>query len=280
MAPILQWRARKLFTEATNGWLRYIKRFKPRTQEHYRMVIGRFAKFAPVYISDLNIRHIDAYIDHVLQKFINRTANAHLTALKSFCHWLADHYDVPNPCSKVQMLDEDPPKVRVLNDQEYQKILLECKPKERDVIDFISHTGLRVSEFQQLTWDNISNDRRFINLTGKGRKQRLIPLNKTCQEILNNHSRNPNSNTIKFSESYVSRYSIYRLCKKLARHAGIPVFGPHALRHHFATALYIKGVPLQFISSILGHSDTRTTEKIYVHIWPPRDLLGITDILD
>jgi len=245
------------------------------------MVIGRFAKFAPFYIEDLNITHIDSYIDDVLQKFINRTANAHLTVLKSYCRWLAAHYDVPNPCLKIKMLDEDPPQVRVLDENDYQKVLDVCKPKERDVIRFLAHTGLRVSEFQHLTWDNISYDRRFIKLMiVKGRRQRLIPLNQTCQTILNNGSRNPNSTTMDFIKSYMSKDSVYRLCKKLARHAGIPRFGPHAIRHYFSTVLYKKGVPVQFISSILGHADTRTTEQIYVHLWPPKDLLGVTDILD
>lgn len=279
-ARILPWRARMLFTEATTGWLSYNRRHKSRTQIHYRMVIERFAAFAPVYVTDLKAEHIERYLEHVLEKYINRTANAHLTALKSFCRWLAEHYDVPNPCLKIKMLDEDPPKARVLNDQEYQKVLAVCKSKERDVIRFLFHTGLRSSEFQQLTWSNITHDRRFIKLIGKGRRYRFIPLNKTCQKILCRSPQKPGSTTIEFTKSYKSRDSLYRLCKKLARLAGIPRFGPHALRHYFATSLYRKEIPVQFISAILGHADTRTTEKIYIHLWPPRDLLGITEILD
>jgi len=279
-ARLLQWRARMLFAEAIIGWLSYNRRYKPRTQIHYKMVIKRFAKFAPIYAADLKAEHIEHYIEHVLENYINRTANAHLTALKSFCRWLAEYYDLPNPCLNIKMLDEDPPQVRVLNDQEYQKVLAVCKPKEFDVIRFIAHTGLRSSEFQQLTWDNISYDRRFIKLVGKGRRLRLVPLNKTCQTILNNVSRKPNSTTMDFIKSYKSRDSLYRLCKKLAKDAGISRFGPHALRHYFSTALYRKGVPVQFISACLGHADTRTTEQIYVHLWPPKDLLGVTDVLD
>lgn len=279
-ARLLQWRARMLFTEATIGWLSYNRRYKLRTQIHYRMVIGRFAKFAPAYISDLKPIHIERYLEHVLEKYINRTANAHLTALKSFCRWLTEHYDLPNPCLKIKMLDEDPPQVRVLDDQEYQKVLSICNPKERDIILFLFHTGLRSSEFQQLTWSNISQDRRFIKLVGKGRRFRIIPLNKTCQKILNNVSRKPNSTNLNLTKNYKKKNSLYYLCKKLARHARIPRFGPQALRHYFATSLYTKGVPVQFISACLGHADTRTTEKIYIHIWPPRDLLGVTDVLD
>lgn len=277
-ARLLQWRARMLTSKAITEWLSYNRRYRPRTQIHYKMVIARFTFFAPVYAADLKAEHIEHYIEHILEKYINRTANAHLTALKIFCRWLSEHYDLPNPCLKIKMLDEDPPQVRVLTDREYEKVLSICKPKERDVILFLAHTGLRSSEFQQLTWDNISYDRRFIKLVGKGRRFRIIPLNKTCQTILNNVPRN--STNMNLTKSYKSKGSLYNLCKKLARHAGIPRFGPHALRHYFSTALYRKGVPVQFISSCLGHADTRTTEQIYIHLWPPRDLLGVTDVLD
>ena len=197
------------FAEATTGWLSYIRRYKPRTQIHYSMVIGRFAKFAPVYAANLKAEHIEHYIEHILEKYINRTANAHLTALKSFCRWLAEHYDLPNACLKIKMLDEDPPQVRVLNDYEYQKVLTACKPKELAVILFLANTGLRSSEFQHLTWDNISHDRRFIKLMiVKGRRPRLIPLNKTCRTILNNVSRKSDSTTMDFVKSYKSRGSL------------------------------------------------------------------------
>ena len=269
-----------LLAEATNRWLIYNRRFKPRTQIHYKMVIGRFAKFAPVYAADIKAMHIENYVDTILLKYKNRTGNAHLAVLKSFCRWLAEYYDLPNPSLKIKTLDEDPPEVRVLNDQEYQKVLTVCKPKERDVIRFLFNTGLRRSEFQQLTWSNISQDQRFIRLIGKGRRRRLVPLNKTCQTILNNIPRKPDSTTMNLVKSYEAPDSLWRLCNKLARHAGIPRFGPHALRHYFATTLYRKGVPIQFISAILGHADTRTTEKIYIHLWPPKDLLGVTDVLD
>jgi len=279
-ARLLQLRARMLFSAAVTWWLIYNRRYSLRTQIHYKMVIERFAGFAPLYAADLKAEHIEHYIEHILEKYINRTANSHLTALKSFCRWLNEHHDLPNPCLKIKMLDEDPPEVRVLDDLEYQKILNICKPDERDVIRFLAHTGLRSSEFQHLIWQNISHDRRFIKLTGKGRRQRVIPLNETCRKILTQYPQKPGSKNIEFTKSYQSRDSLYRLCKKLAMKAGIPRFGPHALRHYFATALYRKGIPVQFISACLGHADTRTTEKIYVHIWPPRDLLGITDCLD
>lgn len=277
---LLKGRAGRLFSEVVKCWLNYIVRFTPRTRTHYRMVITRFIQFAPLYIDQLTIEHIEIYINHIIKRWTNRTANAHLTAIKSFCRYVSEHYNIPNPSLNIKMLDEDPPEVRVLSDEEYQKVLAVCKPKERDVIRFLAHTGLRSSEFQQLIWNNISHDRRFIKLVGKKRRYRFVPLNKTCQTILNNGSRKPDSTTIDFVKSYKSRDSLYRLCKKLARHAGIPRFGPHALRHYFSTTLYKKGVPVQFISACLGHADTRTTEKIYVHLWPPRDLLGVTDCLD
>jgi len=60
--------------------------------------------------------------------------------------------------------------------------------------------------------------------------------------------------------------------------AGIERFGPHAIRHFFATRLMRQGVPLAKISKILGHASIKTTEQIYIH-WLPKDVLGLTDCL-
>jgi len=84
-----------------------------------------------------------------------------------------------------------------------------------------------------------------------------------------------------FVKSYKSRDSLYRLCKKLARHAGIPTFGPHALRHYFSTALYIKGVPVQFIRQNSRSCRYQGQQNEFTFIFGRlKDLLGVTDCLD
>jgi site-specific recombinase XerD len=262
-------------TDAMNRWLAYSRiRRTERTYDHYQRIIDKFRLFCPDSTSDLTVEHIEAYLAHVASQNTNRTANAHLTAIKSFSRWLADHTSTPNIASSVKPLTEDPPRQRVLTPDEYQKVLATCKPgREHDTIAFIGNSGLRAAEFLSLTWHNIDLNRNMLMITSKGRKRRIIPLNKTCRAILQSTS------AMQLLESYHNRQALNRLTHKLATKARIPMFGVHAIRHYFATELCRRGVPLAKVSKILGHSSVRTTERIYLH-WLDEDLAGLTDCLD
>lgn len=262
--------------DTISRWLAYNRRYTLRTQEHYRMVINKFSnRFPGITIGKLTTYHIENYINRLLIDRTNRTGNSHLTVLKSFCRWLARNYGVPNVAENVEMLKEDPPDQRFLTHEEYLKVLEVCNENESDNIKFLANTGLRASEACSLTWDCVGPLATAITLTGKGRKRRIIPLNKVCRDILSKYPRQPKTH-IQFLES--KRHRLYRLCRKTAIKAGIPIFGPHALRHYFATELLMRGVPISYVSQLLGHSSIRTTQEFYVH-FQSAHLMGVTDVL-
>lgn len=265
--------ARTPSIQRVKDFLRYAQRYADRTQQTYKGILWRFYRYMPQYIENLTLEHIEQYLQSV--KGINATKNKHLIAIRSFCHYLADFYELPNPVSKIKDLPEEPPRQRVITAEEYNKVLAICNQEEKDIIQWLANTGVRASEFRSITMQSISYDRQYLTLVGKGRKQRIVPLNDICRQII---TRQTNSHIYLF-ESYHKRDALYQLCKKLSRKAGIPVSGPHGCRHFFATRLMQKGVPLAKISKMLGHSSIRTTEQIYIH-WLPQDLLGLTDCLD
>ena len=196
----------------------------------------------------------------------NRTLNCHLTAIKSFCRYYSERYQIDNPASKIKFLKEDPPQSRFLKPEEYQKILDLAPPLVRDRIMFLANTGLRASEFSSLAADNLDPQATSITITGKGRHKRTIPLNRTARSILPRiEPATPNALYLQFS----------RLAKKLQ----LPKFGPHSCRHYFATQLLLKGVPIIIVSKLLGHASIRTTERCYAHILEA-DLAKATCVLD
>lgn len=239
-------------------------RLTPRTIGHYKMVIWRFAKFMPDDPGNLTVEHIENYLQSM--KGINRTINAHLTAIKSFGNYLESN-GLKNPAARIKMLKEDPPKQRWLTVDDVEKILAVCNTAEKKVILLLCHTGLRASELQGLYPNNISNG--SIRLTGKGRKMRVIPLNTTARSVCND---------INFLKSYRKRNALYAMCKRLSTKAGVPAAGPHSFRRFFATSLIQKGVSIYHISKLLGHADVRTTE-IYLAC-SGDELKGVTDVLD
>jgi len=250
-----------------DNWFQYCLRYyTSRTCGHYRMVLHSFNNFLAQDGKKLSTEAIEKYIDSILQDRKVATANRHLVPIKSFCRWRAEHYHINNPASKVKLLKEETPQQRVLSDKEYEKVLATVKGIDKAIIQFLANTGLRKTEFRKLTDENIGVG--FIHLEGKGRKTRLIPLNNICKNILVKYK------SIKpLIGKYPGREGLYWCCKKAARQAEIKKFGPHSLRHFFATRLMRADVPLIKISKLLGHSSIRTTERIYIH-WIPDDLLA------
>ena len=256
--------------DVTQDFNRHIKQFTPRTQQHYRHTIKRFIESLPknaARIHDIKLPHIREYLYRLRDEGNkNRTLNAHLTAIKSYCRFFSEKLNIDNPAVKIKMLAEDPPKHRFLTFAEYQRILSVAQGQVKNRIIFLANTGLRASEFSNLTADCINPQTTAITITGKGRKRRTIPLNKSAREVLPH---------IKIT----GRHTLYVQFSQIAKDADIPKFGPHALRHYFATQLLLKGVPIIKVSKLLGHSSVRTTQNIYAHILAD-DMAHTTDVLD
>lgn len=247
---------------------RHIERFTPRTQGHYRSVIEKFQASLPksiVRVHQLEAAHIQEYL-YRMRPRKNRTQNAHLTAIKSFCRFLSERFNTANVSSRIKMLPEDPPNARFLTEPEYRRVLRFAWPLARNRIIFLANTGLRASEFAALKPDALSPQTRHITIVGKGRKRRTIPLNRSARSVIPDLA-------------IGSRRALHQQFWKVAHRAGIPPFGPHSLRHYFATQLLLKGVPVKKVSVLLGHKSVATTERIYAHILPT-DLAHVTDVLD
>ena len=252
-----------------DNYLRHIKKHTLRTQQHYRMVIKYFLASLPksvIRIHQLESAHIQEYLYQLRDRgVVNRTINAHLTPLKAFCRYFSERFGIPNVASKIKLLTEDPPNSRFLTKEEYHKLLALASPIAKYRLIFLAMTGLRASEFSQLSPNCISPQATTITITGKGRRKRTIPLNKTAKSVL----------------PYVepaTKNALYLQFSRLAKKVGIEKFGPHALRHFCATQLLLGGVPAATVSKIMGVS-VRVIEKHYAHILTA-DIANATDVLD
>jgi site-specific recombinase XerD len=256
--------------QVLQDYFRYAQQFTKRTQGHYRMVLKVFADSLPedvIWIQQIRPCHIRGYLSRLLDHGNkNRTCNAHLTVIKSFCRYLHETYDVPNPTDKVRMLKEEPADARCLTKEEYEKVLAIAPPVAKNRLMFLANTGLRASEFASLKPDSVNDDLTALTIIGKGRKRRTIPLNELARKLW------PEIEP-------ASRKALWFQFRGLARKAKVPPFGPHALRHYFATQLLLAGVPIIKVSMVLGHSSVKTTQACYAHILPA-DLKHITDVLE
>jgi len=137
-------------------------------------------------------------------------------------------------------------------------------------------TGLRVSELVKLDLDTINLSAGFLRATGKGAKQRVVPLGAVAIRKLRRYlasgrphllkSRSSNCLFVTRSARGLTRQGFWKILRRYARDARIqrPI-SPHMLRHSFATHLLERGADLRVVQSLLGHANITTTQ-IYTHV--------------
>ena len=148
--------------------------------------------------------------------------------------------------------------------------------RNRAIIEVLFSCGLRVSELVNLKLSNLYVEEKFVRVTGKGDKERLVPISSRALDELNAWFADRNAMRIKPGEedyvflnrrgAHLTRTMILIMIKRQAVAAGITkTSSPHTLRHSFATALLEGGADLIAIQAMMGHEDIATTE-IYTHI--------------
>lgn len=149
--------------------------------------------------------------------------------------------------------------------------------RDRAAIEVLYSCGLRVSELCNLLLSDLYLDEGFLRVTGKGNKQRLVPISERAIRELKSWFVFRNSINIKPGEEdyvfisaarkkHLSRITVFHNIKVYAEQAGIQkTISPHTFRHSFATHLLEGGANLRAIQTMLGHESISTTE-IYTHI--------------
>ena len=263
-----------------SDWLLFCKKsFTANTYRQYNWTAKKLLESIENNGQELTADAVEHFLDEKLQNGSRKTYNGKLIAVRCFAVFLEKKYNIPNHIKNIPFLNENPPKQRVLNEDEYQLLLDNTKGIDRDIIIWLGNTGLRKSEFANLKWSDVSTDEKYLTITGKGRKRRVIPLNDHCREVLSHYNRLNPQDSMQFSIQYPGMESISWLIRRTTRRLNIPRAGSHAVRHYFATTCIKHGVSIYKLSKILGHSSVSTTESIYIHI-SPQDLMGELDCLD
>lgn len=148
--------------------------------------------------------------------------------------------------------------------------------RDKAMLEMLYATGLRVSELVDLKFEHISFRQGVVRVTGKGNKERLVPVGEEAMSWLDNYmaqartailgERQCNALFVTRRASGMTRQGFWYLIKRYAKKAGIDkALSPHTLRHAFATHLLNHGADLRVVQLLLGHSDLSTTQ-IYTHV--------------
>jgi len=212
-----------------------------------------------------------------------RTSARILSCLRQFYqHLLRENIITTDPSLQLESPSLGRPLPKSLTEEDVEKLLNVtdlAQPeglRDRAMLELLYATGLRVSELVSLRPDQISLAQGVIRVTGKGGKERLVPLGDEAQywikkytgesrpELL--HERPADFLFVTRRGGAMTRQAFWYRIKKHAQQAGIKKhLSPHTVRHAFATHLVNHGADLRVVQMLLGHSDLSTTQ-IYTHV--------------
>ncbi len=280
------------WSQAINHYQSYLKierGLSENTISNYTFDINKLVKWLELNEIDITPIKIEketlqTFIYSIAKEINPRSQSRIISGLKGFFNYLVfEEYRTTNPLDLI----ESPKIGRKLPDtlslEEINTIITTIdlsKPqgeRNRAIIESLYGCGLRVSELINLKISDLFFDEGFIKVTGKGNKQRFVPIGSITIkyiEIYRNQVRvhqtiNPKAQDTLFLNrrgNGLTRAMIFHIVKELTEKAGIhKKISPHTFRHSFATHLLENGADLRAIQQMLGHESITTTE-IYTHI--------------
>ena len=272
----------QLISEYLN-WLEIERGLSKNTLEAYKNdLIGFFDYFQNVEnLDEIKRNNFSEYTMFLASNNISSSSiTRKLASIKGFFKYISANREIKsNPALSITSPKIPKRLPKVISLDEIKTILKNNMTiKEKAVFELLYATGLRVSELVNLEVKNIDLKNNLIKTTGKGSKERFVPVGKKAKAALNEYLKqrelilktgfgsNHKENSIFINDNgkTITRQWVYNFIKKqgelLHKH-----ISPHTIRHSFATHLLENGADLRAVQELLGHSSVVTTQ-LYTHI--------------
>jgi len=285
-----------LWCDALNDYKTYLKIERGLTQNsinNYELDVLKLISYLEGNIINISPEKIEK---DTIQQFIYNTSKslnprsrARLTSgLRSFFEYLIlEDYRENNPMDLIESPKIGRKLPDILSTSEIDKLIsaidlsrifngINIGERNRAILETLYGCGLRVSELINLNISNLFFDEGFIQVSGKGDKQRFVPINKRNQKYIEIwlDIRSQISIGREYRDTLflnnrgkqLTRAMIFTIIKNLAKDINLnKTISPHTFRHSFATHLLENGADLRSIQLMLGHESITTTE-IYIHV--------------
>ena len=281
------------------NWNSYIKNYQSylkierglskNTIDNYSFDLERLCTFLNENSINISPLHIDEYqiqqFIYAVSKEVNATSQARIiSGLKSFFSYLVfEDYRADSPMELIEAPRLGRKLPDTLSVAEIDALIAAIdlsKPegeRNRAMLETLYSCGLRVSELVTLKISDLFFDEGFIKITGKGNKQRFVPISELTMKYISIY-RNDVRVHVPIQKGFedtlflnrrgrqLTRAMVFTIIKSLAVEIQLDkIISPHTLRHSFATHLLENGADLRAIQMMLGHESITTTE-IYVHL--------------
>jgi len=253
-----------------------------KTIERYKYILNQFlCYFQEIQLSEISVYHIREYLDYL--KYNPKRNNAkHMSntsldgirrIINNFFMWLFNEGLLKeNPCKKLSCIKSDTKEEDSLTVEEFELLILNCKnPRDRVMIQFALDTACRVNELSDIKIRDINFNNNTCNIiNGKGNKKRKVYFTERSVVYLNEYfsfikkkfnielTLNDNLFISFLTKNGLSDDGIRGMMNRIGERCNVKIH-PHRLRVTCITSLLNKGMPLQKVSNIAGHTDPSTT---------------------
>jgi len=253
-------------------------------------IVNHYNSLTPITITETQIQEFI----YTISKEVNPRSQARIiSGLKSFFGYLVfENYINQSPLELIETpkIGRKLPDTLSVTEIDNLIVAIDLSKNEgernRAMLEMLYSCGLRVSELVNLKISDLFFEEGFIKVTGKGNKQRFVPINEQSIKFIKFYNINRNKiEAVKGHEDYLflnrrgkqlTRAMVFTIIKRLAVEIGLKkTISPHTLRHSFATHLLENGADLRAIQTMLGHESITTTE-IYVHL----DRKHLTEVIE
>lgn len=262
------------------SYLRLERSMSENTINSYISDIRKLNDFIPVS-ETLSSEDISEFIESQQNCGISKRSQARMvSAFRTFYKFLElEGYIKTNPTDRIgtPKLSKYIPVVLSLDEVESIISAVDLSDplghRNKAILETLYSCGLRVSELVELKVSDLFFDESFIRVTGKGDKQRLVPVGEPAKEAILHYLKQTSRLFAKEDTLFLnrrgkklSRVMVFNIVKNHAAKAGITkTISPHTFRHSFASHMVENGADLRAVQQMLGHESILTTE-IYTHI--------------
>lgn len=258
----------------------------PQTVQYYISCLYRFTLYTgdDFDLKNLTPKFLKQYVVHLAASELSSiSVQSYCRGLRSFLSWLySQEYISVNLCDNFVLPKASRKVIDVLTDDEIERILTSLSGSEwltvrnRLIVSLMLDSGLRLNEVVTLRRDQINLKDKYLIVTGKGDKQRIVPFGSSTYSTLQLYLSSIASAgsqeylIIKVSENLcgfeqITHSTVKNMFRRLRARSNVPRLYPHLLRHTFATRYLENGGNIYTLQAILGHSSLEMVKK-YLHL--------------
>lgn len=255
-----------------NGYLveQELRGNSPETIKYYRATLQYFQDFIGPEVITLELCR--AYQLELMRRDLSSVSvQTYIRALRAFLTWCFQEGHLAEDISlKLRLPKAQRKVIDVLTDSEIQTLLIAAgstpqATRDTAIVSLMLDSGLRLKEVVTARSDHLHLMERYLIVTGKGNKQRIVPFGRTAALALEDLSLRCGSLFSLDNGQPVTQDTIKQLFKRLRKATGIKKLHPHLLRHTFATRYLENGGNVYTLQAILGHTSLEMVKR-YLHL--------------